>query len=230
MTRENRYAPTGKIKYVYYCIMTEANPNARLEAFCDGVFAIALTLLIIDIKIPATEHISTTAQFWLALQHLLPGILAFLLSFITILITWVNHHGVLKLINKSTPPLNYANGLLLLTVVFVPFPTALLGDYILTDYATPSVVLYAAVFALQAFAWNLIGAVALNPANMLSKNERAAIALRRAINNSYYALFFYSACTILAFWFPLIVAIAIAASWVAWLIVGINIKEEKSIA
>ena len=102
--------------------MEEKNPNVRLETFCDGVFAIALTLLIIDIKIPSTENISTTAELWLALEHLAPSIFAFLLSFIVILITWVNHHAALGLVHKSSPHFIYANGLLLLTVVFVPFP------------------------------------------------------------------------------------------------------------
>ena len=50
--------------------MAETNPNSRLEAFCDGVFAIALTLLIIDIKIPASATINNIVDFWLALYHL----------------------------------------------------------------------------------------------------------------------------------------------------------------
>src|SRR5258705_2910552 len=99
--------------------MAETNPNSRLEAFCDGVFAIALTLLVIDIKIPSTIAINNTADFWLALRHVAPSIFAFVLSFIIILITWVNHHNTLKLVNKSSPSFIYANGFLLLTVVFV---------------------------------------------------------------------------------------------------------------
>jgi TMEM175 potassium channel family protein len=78
-----------------------AHPNTRLEAFCDGVFAIALTLLIIDIKIPSSEVIGTTREMWLALRHLTPSILAFVVSFAIILITWVNHHAAFKLVNKS---------------------------------------------------------------------------------------------------------------------------------
>src|ERR1700690_2513065 len=122
--------------------MSEANSNSRLEAFCDGVFAIALTLLIIDIKIPSTQRISSTHDLWLALQDILPSILAFILSFTIILITWVNHHAYLKLVHKSSPTFIYANGFLLLTVVILPFPTSLLGDYILTDHAAPAVILY----------------------------------------------------------------------------------------
>ena len=68
--------------------MADAHPNTRFEAFCDGVFAIALTLLFNDIKIPASEGIGTTRELWLALRHLGPSICAFVLSFAIILITW----------------------------------------------------------------------------------------------------------------------------------------------
>src|SRR5215831_3028271 len=105
--------------------------NARLEAFCDGVFAIAATLLIIDVRIPSSANIQSTHEFWLALKDLCPGIFAFLLSFTIIIITWVNHHAILRLVHKSSSPFIYANGLLLLTVVIVPFPTTLLGEFIL---------------------------------------------------------------------------------------------------
>src|SRR5437867_3462277 len=120
--------------------MTEENINSRLEAFSDGVFAFAITLLIIDIKIPPSVTINNTVDFWLALKHISPSIFAFLLSFTIILITWVNHHATLKLVNKPSYPFMYANGLFLLTVVFFPFPTALLGEYILTDHAAPAVI------------------------------------------------------------------------------------------
>ena len=76
--------------------MAEENVNSRLEAFCDGVVAIALTLLIINIKVPASVTINNTAEFWLALKHIAPSIVAFILSFIGILITWVNHRAWLK--------------------------------------------------------------------------------------------------------------------------------------
>ena len=113
--------------------MSESNPNSRLEAFCDAVFAIALTLLIIDIKIPSSAKINSTGTFWLALKYILPSVLAFLLSFIIIFITWVNHHGSLKLLNKSSSSFIFANGFMLLTVVFIPFPTALWSGRIFNE-------------------------------------------------------------------------------------------------
>jgi TMEM175 potassium channel family protein len=107
--------------------MPTHNPNSRLETFCDGVFAIAMTLLIIDIRIPPTTVITDTESFWLALRHVVPSIVAFVLSFIIILISWVNHHNNLRENNKTSTAFIYANGFLLLTIVFVPFPTSLLG-------------------------------------------------------------------------------------------------------
>jgi uncharacterized membrane protein len=61
--------------------MADTHPNTRLEMFCDGVFAIALTLLIIDIKIPSSEVIGTSREMWLALRHVAPSIFAFVVSF-----------------------------------------------------------------------------------------------------------------------------------------------------
>ena len=204
--------------------MAEENANSRLEAFCDGVFAIALTLLIIDIRLPSSVTIDNTADFWLALKHIGPSIIAFVLSFIVILITWVNHHACLKLVNKSSPSFIYSNGLLLMTVVFVPFPTALMGEYILTDYAAPAVVLYDAVLAIQGVAWVFLCGAALK--NELTKNGNSAMQMRVNRRNGYSAFIVYSLLAIIAFWFPLTVAIVTGLTWIFWLVFGINIKHE----
>ena len=204
--------------------MTEATSSSRLEAFCDGVFAIALTLLIIDVKIPSSEKIDSTADFWRALKHIIPSIFAFVLSFTIILITWVNHHNSLKLANKISTSFIYANGFLLLTVVFTPFPTALLGEYLLTDHAAPAVVLYDFVLALQSIGWILIGGTALK--NQLGKSEYAMREIQKNRKYGYFAFVLYTLCTILAFWFPLAIAAFTALTWIFWLVMGINIKHE----
>ncbi|MDP4121356.1 MAG: TMEM175 family protein, partial [Bacillota bacterium] len=164
--------------------MSEANPNARLEMFCDGVFAIALTLLIIDVKIRTTAEINSTTALWQELLHILPSILAFVFSFAIILITWVNHHNALKLASKSSPAFIYANGLLLLSVVFIPFPTSLIGEYILTDYAGPGVVIYNLVLILQSLAWALICTAGLK--GNLAKSEKAVREIRKNRTYAYY--------------------------------------------
>jgi TMEM175 potassium channel family protein len=203
--------------------MVEAHANARLEAFCDGVFAIALTLLIIDIRVPATEGISSTRELWRALQHLGPAVFAFLLSFAIILITWVNHHGALRLVNKSSASFIYANGFLLLTVVFIPFPTALLGAFVGTDHAAPAVVLYNAVLGIQAISWLLLSSAALR--NHLTDSQRSTATMRKHKKNAYFAFAFYALLAVAAFWFPVSIAIVTTVSWIIWLALGIRIEQ-----
>lgn len=98
----------------------------RLETFCDGVFAIAITLLIIEVRVPtgAEEHI------WEALLGLWPSYLAYLISFLNIGIGWVNHHAMFQNFRRADRNLLFINLFLLLCVAFLPFPTALLAEYI----------------------------------------------------------------------------------------------------
>jgi TMEM175 potassium channel family protein len=175
--------------------MADTHPNTRLETFCDGVFAIALTLLIIDIKIPSSDVIGTSREMWLALRHLVPSIFAFLVSFTIIFITWVNHHAAFRLVNKSSASFIFANGFLLLTVVFMPFPTALVGEYLLTDHAAPAVVIYNSVTAVQAVAWILLSRAALR--SQLTKDEKSTVVMRDNRRHGYFAFVVYSVLAVM---------------------------------
>jgi uncharacterized membrane protein len=197
--------------------------NARLEAFCDGVFAIALTLLIIDVRLPPSETVVTSADLWRALGHLTPTIFAFLLSFGVILITWVNHHIALKLVRGSSASFIYANGLLLLTVVFIPFPTSLLAEFLRTDHAAPAVVLYDAVLAVQAIAWVLVSRTALT--NDLAADERSAATLRTSGRRGVAAFALYGLLAIAALSLPVTVAILTTVIWAFWLTLSIRLKH-----
>ena len=203
--------------------MSDASPNTRLEAFCDGVFAIALTLLIIEIRPPSPESIESTSALWHALGHMTPAIFAFVLSFGIILITWVNHHQALKMVRRSCPSFIYANGFLLLTVVFIPFPTALMGEFLLTDHAGPAVVLYNAVLALQSVGWILMITTSLR--NHLMDSEHAIAAARDNRRNGVLALVFYTLLAVAAFWFPVSIALVTMASWIVWLVIGIRLRH-----
>ena len=205
--------------------MPEVNPNARLETFCDGVFAIALTLLVIDIKIPSSAVINNTSEFWVALKHIVPSILAFVSSFAIILVTWVNHHNAMKLAARSSTAFIYANGLLLLSVVFIPFPTSLIGDYILTDHAAPAVILYNLVLILQALGWAQICTAGLK--GNLAKSEAAIKEIRKNRSYAYYSVLGYSMLALVAIWIPLTVVIITLLLWVLWLVIGINLKPEE---
>ena len=99
--------------------------KSRLEAFSDGVFAIVITLLILDIRFPEVEY----SQFKETLVSLLPRILAYVMSFIIIGLYWVIHHNSMHAMRKTDRGFLWLNILLLLCVSFIPFPTSLLGRY-----------------------------------------------------------------------------------------------------
>jgi len=200
--------------------VAESNPNARLECFCDGVFAIALTLLIIDVKLPPVA-IANNAEFWFALRDIAPAIMAFMLSFVVIFITWVNHHSTMLLVNKSSASFIFSNGLLLFSIVLVPFPTGLLGEHLFTGHSAPAVVLYNAVLSLQAVGWICLTGAAIS--NGLTKNAASTAAMRINQRNGYFACVIYAAFAGLAFWFPVAIAAVTTLTWVFWLILGISI-------
>ncbi len=204
--------------------MSESNPNSRLETFCDGVFAIALTLLIIDIKIPSDKEIHGTQDFWKVLYEMLPSVCAFLLSFFVILITWVNHHQTMLLVHKTSTSFIYANALLLLTVVFIPFPTALIGEYIFTNHPSPALILYNVTLALGAISWVLISVSALK--NNLAKSEHAKKMLRQNKFFGFFACALYLVCAFISIWFPLTIAAVTVIIWLFWFVYGISLKHE----
>ena len=142
----------------------------------------------------------------------------------SIFITWVNHHAGMKLVQGTSASFIYANGFLLLTVVFVPFPTALLGEFILTEHAAPAVFLYNAVLAAQAIGWVLCSRTALR--NGLAKDEVAAATIRVNGRNGVYGFFLYSVLALAALWFPLGVAIATTLTWIFWLVRGVRMKHD----
>jgi len=112
--------------------------TSRPEAFSDGVFAIAGTLLVLELRVPAES-----SDLGAAVLRLWPAYVAYLVSFLTIGIIWVNHHTLLEHCKNVDRRFLYLNLLLLIAVGIVPFPTALVGQYILSeDGATPALVVY----------------------------------------------------------------------------------------
>ncbi len=109
--------------------MLDEKETTRIEAFSDGVFAIAITLLVLGIKVPGHESVVAKGLAH-ALILLWPSYLAFFVSFITILVIWIQHHWVFVHVRKVDHLLLYWNGLLLLVVTFIPFPTQLLAEHL----------------------------------------------------------------------------------------------------
>jgi len=98
----------------------------RTEAFSDGVFAIAATLLVLELKIPHAE----AGELLGALLERWPSYATYAVSFLTIGIIWVNHHAILDRVKRVDRPLLFINLVFLMVVAAIPFPTALLADYL----------------------------------------------------------------------------------------------------
>jgi len=126
----------------------------RIEAFSDGVFAIAITLLILEIKIP---HLQSGSDLFSSLLRLWPAYFGYVLSFVMIGIYWANHHYIFKLFRKTNHALNLLNLLFLLFIAFLPLPTAVLGDYLLDPTnQTTAVTVYALGLLFPAATWLLM--------------------------------------------------------------------------
>jgi uncharacterized membrane protein len=105
--------------------------TGRLEAFSDGVIAIAITLLVLNIHVPAPE---TTRSLAAQLGHQWPEYVAYAVSFMTIGVIWINHHAMLRRLARANHTVLVLNLLLLLTLGLLPFSTALMAVYVHADH------------------------------------------------------------------------------------------------
>lgn len=102
--------------------------TTRIDAFSDGVFGIAITLLVLELI--QILHSPTSDGLLSTFFHHWQSFLAFLVGFITILVCWINHHFAFEYIKKVDTKLMWINGFLLFVVTLTPFPTAILAEYL----------------------------------------------------------------------------------------------------
>jgi uncharacterized membrane protein len=180
-----------------------AEATSRIEAFSDGVFAIACTLLILEIRPPvaSAEH-----SLWAGLAALWPYYVAFAFSFFVILVTWITHHDLLRLIRTTSHGFLLANGCALLYVTFIPFPTAVLAENLGGPGTSTAVAFYCGTFVFGSAAFNLL--VAAIARGQLVRPEIDAQALRRVRRGYRITFVTYVAATAIAFVAPY-VALAI---------------------
>jgi uncharacterized membrane protein len=135
----------------------EVRDTARAEAFSDGVFAIAITLLALEVRVPSHEATEAAGGLLHALAEQWHSYFAFITSFLTILIMWINHHRMFKMIQRTDYVFLLLNGLLLMGISLAPFISALLADYIGDgENAKVAAAVFAGVYALIAILWNAV--------------------------------------------------------------------------
>ena len=155
----------------------EVKETGRLEAFSDGVFAVAITLLVLDIKTPkaadlAAGHMGLTE----ALLAQWPAYLSYVLSFLTVLVMWANHHEMFRHIRRVDDTFLLLNGLLLLFITLAPFPTSLLAEYIVRPEARTAAMVYSGMFIGIGIFFNVMWIYASHKGRLLARNyDRAAV-------------------------------------------------------
>ncbi len=173
---------------------SRAPSTSRIEAFSDGVFAIVVTLLVLELRVPHLE--SATPQTLLAaFGPLLPKFASFIFSFIIVAIFWVTHHQFFHRLKQSTRGLLWVNIVFLLFLTFIPFPTALIGEYPDNAFA---VSFFGVAMMLAALSFTLMRWYASRKANLLARTDEASI--RASLQRSLIG--------------PTLYAIAALAAWV----------------
>jgi uncharacterized membrane protein len=195
--------------------------NARIEAFSDGVFAIAITLLVLGLKVPPIASVHSVDDLWKNLYQLWPSFFAFILSFGILLVSWVNHHYLFNILDKSSRPFLYANGFFLMTITFMPFPTALLAEYISTEYAKPAIAFYCFGGVINSLGWNLLLHTLYKPVILIKSDINLNI-LNTTKRSVRFGFVIYGASTILAFCFPIIALIMNLLLWIVWITLSIT--------
>lgn len=214
----------------------------RLEAFSDGVFAIAITLLALNLTVPDTI---TPDKLAATLKGNWPVYLSFVLSFLTLLIAWVYHHRLLQGAERARTRLLFTNGLLLLIVASVPFPTALLGRYLTTPAASVVCAIYAGYIGMLNFSYNLLWweverqqpgysgllkytynlfrrSVARQERNKQLQGWRPPTSMLL----SYLGFPCYVLAVAIAFWSPVATLVICGTLWVVWTIMAPMLSAE----
>ncbi len=127
--------------------------SGRVEAFSDGVFAIAITLLVLDLIVPNMDE-AHEIGLGAALAHEWPSYFAYLVSFFVIGVIWINHHTMFTLVSGVDRGVLFVNLLFLMTISVIPFPTRLLAEYLLDPDASIAAAVYSATMFAMGIAFS----------------------------------------------------------------------------
>ncbi len=186
--------------------------KTRLEAFSDGVIAIIITIMVLELKVPHEYTIE-------ALTPLLPVLLSYVLSFIHVGIYWGNHHHLLHTVTKVNSGIIWANMHLLFWLSLLPFVTAWMGE---NHFENLPVAFYGVDLLLSGVAYTILQITIIKHNKM---DEKLSMAMKKQSRKGVISLVLYSIAIPAAFFTPLISGFAFVSSAVMWLIPDRNIEK-----
>jgi uncharacterized membrane protein len=177
--------------------------TARLETFSDGVFAIAATLLILNVHADGAHLGHALARAW-------PSYAAYAVSFVTIGIMWANHHGVFSQIDKVDRTFLLINVFFLMAVAFVPFPTILVAEHLRDTNLGPAALAYGFTLTVTAVLFNVLWFYAMGRRRLLRDDADAKVV--SGITRSFLpGPVIYLTATLIAWWKPTVSIVLYAA-------------------
>lgn len=188
----------------------------RIETFSDGVFCIAVTLLSLEIGVELKNNI-TNKDLLQQLIDLWPILLAYLISFINVLLAWIGHHSLFKKLHNTDNAVMISNGFVLMLVALVPFPTKTLGMFLLTGAFNTAVIFYTAYFVLISISFRLLWYTASRNRNLLVHGITEK-EIRSFTKNENIGLACNALIMIVAFVSPVIALILSFVMWVYWMV------------
>jgi uncharacterized membrane protein len=183
----------------------EGGPDVgRIESFSDGVVAIIITIMVLELHPPLAGGFDRLWTLW-------PVFLAYVLSYAYIAIYWVNHHRLFSYARRVSNALTWSNMLLLFALSLVPFSTSYLGEH---DFSREATILYLATMLLPAFAYSWLQTVIRRTG---LQSEAAALYHRATSRKGLLATLVYASGIPLSFvtpWLGIAAAALVAAFWV----------------
>ena len=195
--------------------MGKLQDSSRIEAFSDGVFGFAVTLIIFNISVPHIGKGRDGNVLWRSLLELWPSFLALVLSFVTVFIMWMNHHVMFKCLRGIDARIAIANGLVLLLIMMVPFPTALVAEYLTSPSASTACAVYSALFILVNAAFIRLWHSATKNGRML-KPEVSPEFVNSLTKHLHIGLSVYVIATLVAILSPAVSTLVCSALWILW--------------
>jgi len=186
----------------------------RLETFADGVLAIAATLLILNVD----TQVSGQGDLGHRLLEIWPSYAGYAVSFLTIGIIWVNHHGLMAQIDRADRVFLFLNVFLLMVVAFIPFPTRLVAEHIQDDGATAAAVSYGITLTATAVMFNLVWFYASGGGGRLLRPDHDPRAVKGITRSYRPAPWIYLAMTLVALIAPVAGVLLYGAFAVFWMI------------
>ncbi len=202
------------------------NKTARIEAFSDGIFGVAITLLAIEIGI-TQYHEATNMNLWQRIAEKRGEYFAYFNSFATVLLIWMGHHRIFNRIWNANHSIILLNGLVLLFVVFFPFPTKTVGTFIDTAAINTAVAFYAGFTGMIVLTMLLLNLGIVKNKRFIINPEKNVAWFKNQIRQQAIAICIYTIAALIAFYQPIVALALTFLMWVYWAIITKDTEDEE---